>query len=263
MQGVSSLVKLDFNTVLPKADRRTPNADFFDNPTTNNISPISLMAKYIEHSLLGQDLILDPNRALFWKQEKMLIVADPHFGKAQIFRELGVPVPSGTTSCDLDRLTHLILIFNPDKLLFLGDLTHDKIDRPTDFNRLTDRWRNRHTNLKLLLASGNHDRRSGAPPAPFCFDHVAEKIRMAPFCFAHKPQNVGEKYTIAGHLHPAVRMKGKGRLKETLPCFYFGIQFAILPAFGSFTGNYAIRPRPDDRVFVVAGDEVVEVKGGD
>jgi hypothetical protein len=57
-------------------------------------------------------------------------------------------------------------------------------------------------------------------------------------------------------------MKGEGRLKETLPCFYFGIRFAILPAFGSFTGNYAIRPTPDDRVFVVAGDEVVEVKDG-
>ena len=117
------------------------------------------MTKDIEHSLLGQDLILTSDRALFWKQQRMLIVADPHFGKARSFRELGVPVTCGTTACDFDRLTHLIRSFSPDKLLFLGDLTHDKFDRPTDLNRLTDRWRSRHAKLKLLLASGNHDRR--------------------------------------------------------------------------------------------------------
>ena len=217
------------------------------------------MAKYAQHSLLGQDLIIVPDRALFWKKQEMLIVADPHFGKAQTIREYGIPVPFGTTKRDLDRLSCLLDEFDARKLIFLGDLTHDKIDSPVNFNRLIDQWRNRHSRLKLLLASGNHDRRSDGPPVPFRVDYVAEKIQLGPFSFVHKPKSVESEYIIAGHLHPAVSMRGKGRLKETLPCFYFGSRYAILPAFGSFTGTQVIRPATEDRIYVVAGDEVVEM----
>jgi hypothetical protein len=34
----------------------------------------------------------------------------------------------------------------------------------------------------------------------------------------------------------------------------------VLPSFGSFTGNKAIQPGKGDRVFVVAGKEVVEIQ---
>ncbi len=217
------------------------------------------MAKYTEHTLLGQHLLLIPDRALFWKNQSILIVADPHFGKAQNFREFGIPVPRGTTSFDLDRLSRLILEFDPINLLFLGDLTHDKIDSSTEFNRLITQWRNRHGTLNLLLVSGNHDRRSAGPPAPFEFNQVAKKIQLDPFYFVHQPESTASHYTIAGHLHPAVSMRGRGRLKETLPCFSFGVRYAILPAFGSFTGNQTIRPSAADQIFVIAGNEVVEV----
>ncbi len=217
------------------------------------------MAKYTEHTLLGQHLLLIPDRALLWNNQSILIVADPHFGKAQNFREFGIPVPRGTTSFDLDRLSRLILEFDPINLLFLGDLTHDKIDSPTEFNRLIARWRNRHGTLNLLLASGNHDCRSVGPPDPFKFNQVANRLQFYPFCFVHKPESTASHYTIAGHLHPAVSMRGRGRLKETLPCYYFGDRYAILPAFGSFTGNQTIRPTAVDQIYVIAGDEVLEV----
>ena len=217
------------------------------------------MPKYTTYTLLDQDLILTSDRALFWKAENLLVVADPHFGKAQAFREYGIPVPGGTTSCDLDRLSRLLNRFNPGKLLVLGDLTHDKINRPAEFNRLIDQWRTRHSSLKLLLASGNHDRRSGDPPVPFRVDHVADRIQIGPFCFSHHPKSADPDYTIAGHLHSAVRMKGKGRLKETLPCFCFTPQHALMPAFGSFTGNQVIHASAEDRIFVIAGDDVIDV----
>ena len=216
------------------------------------------MAKYIEYTLQKQQLLLDADRALFWKNRGILVVADPHFGKAQHFRESGIPVPRGTTCFDLERLSHLLSKYRPATLLFLGDLTHDKIDRPTQFYRLIDQWRNRHSKLTLLLASGNHDHRSGDPPVPFRFDGVSEKFRFAPFGFSHKPDTLEADYMVSGHLHPAVRMKGLGRQNETLPCFYFGARQAILPAFGSFTGNQTIRPTPDDRIFVIVGDEILE-----
>ena len=51
-------------------------------------------------------------------------------------------------------------------------------------------------------------------------------------------------------------------MKETLPCFCFGRRGALLPAFGIFTGHRVIRPARQDRIYVIAGDEVIDMGGG-
>ena len=217
------------------------------------------MLKHKVRSLLGQHLIMLPDRTLFWQEEKMLVVADPHFGKAQIFRENGIPIPAGTTANDLERLSRQIDRLQPRKLLFLGDLIHGRIETQNKLGQLVDKWRGRHKKIELMLATGNHDLRSGNPPDQFRFDHVAAEIRLGSFIFTHKPRLDSSFYGIAGHLHPAVTLSGNGGLKETLPCFCFGPRAALLPAFGGFTGNQVIRPTPEDRIYIVAGDEVVEM----
>ena len=218
------------------------------------------MDKFKEYLLLDQHLILLPDRALFWREKEVLIVADPHFGKAQIFRDRGIPIPGGTTAGDLKRLSYLIDQFHLGRLLFLGDLMHGRIDNSVEFNRLIDQWRRHHQNVQFLLSTGNHDLRSGESPAQFRFDQVAAEIILDPFVFTHKPKCDSSFYAVAGHLHPAVTVSGKGHMKETLPCFCFGTRTALLPAFGSFTGNQVIRPTIDDRIFVIAGDEVLEMQ---
>ena len=218
------------------------------------------MSKREEQSLLGQNIVLLPDRALFWREEKLLIVADPHFGKAQIFRDKGIPIPGGTTAGDLKRLSSLMNLLYPDRLLFLGDLVHGRIENHAEFNRLIDQWRRAYKDVQFLLVTGNHDLRSGEPPVQFQFAQVAAEIILDPFAFTHKPKQDSSFYGIAGHLHPAVTITGKGRLRETLPCFCFGPRAALLPAFGSFTGNQVIHPTSEDRIYVVAGDEVIEMQ---
>jgi hypothetical protein len=44
-----------------------------------------------------------------------------------------------------------------------------------------------------------------------------------------------------------------------LPCFWFTTQFAVLPAFGAFTGMQAVRPATDERVFVATPEQVFEL----
>ena len=78
-------------------------------------------------NILDQEMILIPDRALYWVEKKMLIIADPHFGKAQVLRESGIPAPEGTTSDDLGRLSRLIVGFSPKSILILGDLIHIRI----------------------------------------------------------------------------------------------------------------------------------------
>jgi metallophosphoesterase superfamily enzyme len=62
---------------------------------------------------------------------------------------------------------------------------------------------------------------------------------------------------LAGHIHPAISLSGPGGQHERLPCFLFGERIGLLPAFGGFTGGATVRPRRGDRVFALAGEEVV------
>ena len=211
----------------------------------------------VEHALHGQRLVLLPERALYWREKKMLVVADAHFGKAQLFRERGIPVPQGTTAADLQRLTRLLADLRPATLLFLGDLTHGSMDNHESYERRVAPWRAAHKHVAMALVSGNHDRQSGPPPSSFGFDWVGTVRREDPFVFTHQPQDAAAGYNLAGHLHPAVAMTGRGGLKATLPCFCFSPDQALLPAFGGFTGCQVIRPRSEDRVFVIADNTVI------
>ena len=66
-------------------------------------------------------------------------------------------------------------------------------------------------------------------------------------------------YNLAGHLHPGIRLVGKAKQSITLPCFYFGQQQGILPAFGSFTGLARIHPKKEDRIFVIVENKVQQL----
>jgi DNA ligase-associated metallophosphoesterase len=204
-------------------------------------------------------MILSCDRALFWKEKKLLIVADTHFGKARIFRKSAIPVPAGTTADDFNRLSVLINQFQPAGLIFLGDLIHGPTESFDEFKRQIDAWRIENNDIELYLATGNHDLKSGNIPSEFRLDYVASELRIDPFLFTHKPKIDSLGYSVTGHIHPCVTVRGKARQRETLPCFCFSSQTLILPAFGSFTGNQLIHPKPADRIYVIAGNEILEM----
>lgn len=81
-----------------------------------------------------------------------------------------------------------------------------------------------------------------------------------PFQFTHEPQPGSTYYNICGHIHPAVKLKGKAKNKLTLPCFIFKKYHAIIPAFSSFAGSAIVKPQKNDRVFIPAGKEIIEMK---
>jgi DNA ligase-associated metallophosphoesterase len=216
-----------------------------------------------EHTLTlgGEEVRLLPERALFWQRTATLIIADPHIGKASAFRAAAVAVPEGTTTADLDRLSQVIARCNAQNIIILGDLLHARSGRTAATLAAFAAWRERHANLDLMLVRGNHDARAGDPPDAWGIACVDEPWQVPPFVLRHHPETLASGYTLAGHLHPAVRLTGAGRQRVTLPCFWFGAQVGVLPAFGSFTGATVITPAPDDQVFVIADDAVVAVSG--
>lgn len=214
-----------------------------------------------EIKLLEQTFILHPNRAIYWRDQRALLIADLHLGKAAHFRRAGIAVPQGVGNQNFRRLTELINAFQPERILILGDLFHSTYNQvwPLFCDFLKS-----HSTIRFELIPGNHDilptieyERSGLLLQ-------AEVYLQAPFCLSHHPLDTAEVpetyYNLCGHIHPCVRLSGNANQRLRLPCFYFGARQGILPAFGAFTGGGTIPVRKGDRVYVLADNSVVEIQ---
>jgi DNA ligase-associated metallophosphoesterase len=207
----------------------------------------------------GQAIELLPEKAAWLREHATLLVADAHVGKAVSFRRLGVPVPRGTTGETLAALSALVERTGARRVVFLGDFLHSERSHAASTLGAVARWRERHAGLELTLVRGNHDDRAGDPPAYLRIECVDEPFRLAGLALCHHPQARPGEPVIAGHWHPSVSLGGRAHDRLRLPCFWFGSEVAVLPAFGAFTGTHAIDPAPGDRVFVSDGERVREV----
>ncbi|MFN3980924.1 MAG: ligase-associated DNA damage response endonuclease PdeM [Caldilinea sp.] len=217
----------------------------------------------------GETLALLPSRALFWPRAATLFIADPHFGKIDSFQAAGVPIPGGVTDADLARLSACIMATGAAQLVILGDFFHTHASQSAQTLAVLAAWRTQHTSLEIILVPGNHDRHAGAPPPDLNIVCVDEPYELPPFICRHHPpvepsdadRQTAYGYVLAGHLHPVAVLRDVDGTRHRFPCFHVGRQVAILPAFGAFTGGQAIRPRVDDRVFIIYNDFVREAGG--
>lgn len=212
----------------------------------------------------GHTLQLLPQRALWWPSEKTLLVADVHLGKGATFRALSQPLPQGSSSRDLQRLSALMAQLQAQRLVVLGDFWHSRYGiTPALFHALKQ-WRHQHRQQHVILVRGNHDRAIGKgnimgdleigmvdQPFPLasglyaCHEPPLQVPGLPPSSnksTAMVPQasvstNAPDPFYLAGHLHPAVRLMGKGRDSACLPCFVLQEGQLVLPAFGSLTGH--------------------------
>ena len=58
----------------------------------------------VECEVAGEKLVLLPEKVAYWPAKAALFVADFHLGKAASFRSAGIPLPSGTTRDNVERL---------------------------------------------------------------------------------------------------------------------------------------------------------------
>lgn len=199
----------------------------------------------------GEPVVLRAERALVVPRLSTVIVADVHLGKPDSFRRQGVPVPVGTTARDLATLGQLLESHQAGQLVFLGDLLHSRHAQGAAELAEFLAWRRRHAQVRMTLVRGNHDRHAGDPPADWGVEVVDEPWPLGPFACCHHPQGASGRYALAGHVHPAA-VVGQGVQRLRLPCFHFGPQCGVLPAFGSFTGMHTVQPEPGERVAVIA-----------
>jgi DNA ligase-associated metallophosphoesterase len=222
-----------------------------------------------------QQLWLSPDRCIYWEEEESLIVSDLHFGKTGHFRKEGIAVPQRVYREDLFRLLCQIQYFRPRRLLVVGDLFHSRENKELS---LFLRWREDLADLDIHLIQGNHDILHDSWYEKAGIGLSKEFLSVGPFSFVHDIADVnvsegvtarsvatrgvaaqggaaasksGGGYYFSGHIHPGIRIRGMGRQHLQFPCFYFGGGYAVLPAFGRWTGTVSIDPAPEDNVFAI------------
>lgn len=218
------------------------------------------MTPYLSHIIAGEHLVMSGERALFWETANTLIIADLHVGKTGHFRKEGIGVPAAVYKDDLHRLLSQILFFKAERLIIVGDLSHSVANRELDLFR---KWRKDFPSLEVHLAKGNHDILDNRWYEEADIMVHNDPLPLYPFLFAHDITQVKENndhYTFAGHVHPSVTIRGKGRQSLRLPCFYFAKTHCILPAFSRFTGSYQVRPDVGENVFGIVEREVMPLQ---
>jgi DNA ligase-associated metallophosphoesterase len=182
--------------------------------------------------IAGAGFVADPSGALYWRDERLLVVADLHLEKGSAYAARRVFLPPYDTRATLGRLAAAIARFAPRRVVALGDSFHDIGGSA----RLGAKDHALLSSLQLgrdwIWVAGNHD---PAPPERLAGDAVAD-LAIGPIRFRHAPRPDAGDGELAGHLHPVARVAGAaGSVRRR--CFVSDGTRCILPAFGAYAGG--------------------------
>jgi uncharacterized protein len=211
---------------------------------TNNVA--LALASNSALTLAGVTMLADFSGALFWEEQRLLVVSDLHLEKGSSFAARGVLLPPYDTVATLSRLGAVIARHDPRTVIALGDSFHDR----KAHERLSATDREAVAALQArrdwIWIAGNHD-----PELPRDIGGVvASEVAVGPIVFRHEP--TGAAGEIAGHLHPKARVTTRGRSVERR-CFASDGERAVMPAFGAYTGGLSIRDAAFARIFQTPG----------
>jgi len=220
----------------------------------------------VSFGLLDAEFVPHPSGALYWPEERALIVADLHFEKGSSFARHGVMLPPYDTAATLVALGAAIRAFDPAIVVALGDSFHDG-EAPS---RLPPVYRGELARLQeareWIWIAGNHDPEPPADLGGSCVDEV----HCGSIVLRHEPAIGPAPGEIAGHMHPAARIRTRGRSLRRR-CFATDGARVVLPAFGAFTGGLNVCDRAWSSLiarqrlcaYVLGRDQVYAVGGAD
>ncbi|RAK65039.1 ligase-associated DNA damage response endonuclease PdeM [Phenylobacterium kunshanense] len=174
--------------------------------------------------------------ALWLASERALVVADLHLEKGSAYAARGQMLPPYDTRETLARLRAEVATLAPAVVILLGDTFHDRRSEerlaPDDAAEL----RTLAAGRALVWVVGNHDA-DGPRALP---GETADEMILGGLVLRHEPRPGLRPGEVAGHLHPAARVRApRGTLRRR--CFVTDGERIILPAFGAYAGGLNVR----------------------
>jgi DNA ligase-associated metallophosphoesterase len=181
-------------------------------------------------SLAGTEVAALAEGGLWIAAARTLVVSDLHLEKGSSFARRGQLLPPYDTRETLQRLAGLAQRLQPACIVSLGDSFHDRTaaQRLCEADAETVRALTRA--YDFVWIEGNHDPQ---PPADLG-GRAAHDIVISGLVLRHEP--TGQAGEVAGHLHPAAAVSGRGR-RVRARCFATDGVRLVMPAFGAYTGG--------------------------
>lgn len=187
--------------------------------------------------MLGRlTIVPDISGTLWLPEERTLVVADLHLEKGSAYAARGVMLPPYDSTATLAALTAAILRLQPRCVIALGDSFHDRQAEERLAPQSLASLRLLQQGRDWLWITGNHDPSISARVG----GESAGAIALSGVTLRHEPNPTETGYEIAGHLHPAakVRMRGRGLRRR---CFALSPRRCVMPAMGAYAGGLNLR----------------------
>jgi metallophosphoesterase superfamily enzyme len=196
------------------------------------------------HKEINPGWWLSSERALYLASERLLVVADIHWGYAQSHRQAGNLLPMWGDQQIASRLHRLISFYNPARMVWLGDSLHTPKAAGVAEAFLTSI----HP-LEVIVISGNHDR---------SWRRVdCRELQVGSLIFHHgdslrecEPGLV----EVIGHIHPVISLSDGAGLRLKVHTLVQGPRRLILPSFSEWSSGAAWNDKfgEDEKVWLIS-----------
>jgi uncharacterized protein len=193
---------------------------------------------------------LDARLALWLAPERLLVVADIHWGYAASHRARGNLLPCWGDDEIEQRLRALIADYYPAEMIWLGDVVH-----AAEGGARAERFL-RQSPIPIVSIAGNHDRRwrgSGA-----------SSVRRGNYFFHHgdgSPEVPEHCVEFMGHHHPAMSWRDGAGSRLKLPVLVVGAQRMVLPAFSPWAAGtaWSSSPGASETIWAISPSRIFSV----
>ncbi len=196
-------------------------------------------------TLSGVDVWFRASGALWLEADRLLVVADLHLEKGSSYAARGQMLPPYDTRETLTRLAAEVDALHPAAVVLLGDTFHDRRSEARLAGDDAESLRGLAAGRRLIWVVGNHDA-DGPQALP---GETVDELRLGPLTLRHEPRAGSAPGEVAGHLHPAARVRAsRGSVRRR--CFVTDGERVILPAFGAYAGGLNVRDAAFTGMFI-------------
>jgi len=157
--------------------------------------------RHADHAIAvnSTSLLADPEGALYWPEQGVLVVADLHLEKGSSFAARGVLLPPYDTAATLARLARRIAHYAPRVVVALGDSFHDGGGPARLGNEDRANLRALQRGRDWLWLTGNHD----PDPANNIGGTFQRTLTVNALTFRHQPSGGDREQILLGPIERA------------------------------------------------------------